>query len=123
MVRYPASNEPIDVIGVISTDGRFGCMPSQVLNCGGSTSHTNIWIHFRHPHGQYIIVILDEGNRLQSQCPDCNMFITWVDINRRHPTTVLCARGCNGSTESWKMMIQWRGVRSYLGRTFSTCKL
>ena len=46
-----------------------------------------------HCHVQDTIVILEEGNLLNPRYLDCDMFIPWAVLNRRHPATSICAQG------------------------------
>ena len=71
-----------------------GLVACPVEDCrGGTTSRANLLINFVHRHAQDMIMIMEEGNQPRPCCPDCNMFVPWVVINRRHPTTTLCVRG------------------------------
>ena len=54
---------------------------------------TNLRIHFVHRHVLYMVVIMEEGNRLHHCCQSCNMFLPWAALNRHHPATDLCAWG------------------------------
>ena len=51
-------------------------------------SRTNLWIHFVH-----LFVILEGGNCPHTYYPNCNMFVTWLNINKRHPGTALHTKG------------------------------
>ena len=53
-------------------------------------TRTNLRIHFMHHHMQDIIVNLEEGNLTHPLFPSRDMFVTWVTMNKRHPTIALC---------------------------------
>ena len=38
------------------------------------------------------MVILEEGNILHPQCPQCDMLVLWSTLNGRHPANAQCAR-------------------------------
>ena len=52
---------------------------------GQETTRTNLWIHFVHRHVRDTIVMMEEGDRPHPRCLVCDMFILWVELNRRHP--------------------------------------
>ena len=56
---------------------------------GGATSSVNLQVHFLHLCIRYTIVILEEGNRPHPLFLECEIFISWLDLNRRHSNTSL----------------------------------
>ena len=61
---------------------------------------TNLRIQFVHRHIRDTLVILEEGNHPHPRCLNCDVFVPWAALNRRHPTTVLCIWGAD-----WKNRI------------------
>ena len=59
----------------------------------GETDRTNLRIHFLHCHVRDALVILEEGNHPHPWFPERENFVPWAALNRRHPTTALCAQG------------------------------
>ena len=52
-----------------------------------------IQVHFYHRHVQDNVIILEEGNLSQSQCPRCNIMVPWQALNGRHLAIAQCAKG------------------------------
>ena len=45
---------------------------------------------------------MEEYNRLHPRCPNCDMFVPWLDINKHYPNTTLCGRGVE--RKIWSLM-------------------
>ena len=54
-------------------------------------------VFFLHIHVWDTVIILEEGNLPQPQCPWCSMLLTWMALNVQHATTTHCAK-----EEKWK---------------------
>ena len=50
-------------------------------------------VHLMQRHVLDTVVILEEVNTPQPQCPRCNMLFHWCKLKRRHPDTAQCAVG------------------------------
>ena len=50
-------------------------------------------VYFFHRHVRDTVIILEEGNLPNPQCPRCNMLVPWQTLNGRHPATAQCAKG------------------------------
>ena len=54
---------------------------------GRGTIQDNLRIHFVHRHVRDKIVILEEGNHLHPQLPNCDIFLPWLELDKRHSDT------------------------------------
>ena len=50
-------------------------------------------VHFLHHNVGDNVLILEEGNLPQPQCPRCDMLVPWRALNRWHITTTQCTKG------------------------------
>ena len=50
-------------------------------------------VHFLHRHVWYTVIILEEGNLPQPQCPQCDILVPQKDLNGRNVTTTQCDKG------------------------------
>ena len=91
-VIYPATSGTSDAPFLVSVYCRVSGIPSQGPQRRGGGSCTNLRIHFLHHHARETIAIMDEGNGPHPRCPNCNIFVPWAALNRRHPNTYICAR-------------------------------
>ena len=50
-------------------------------------------LHFCHRHVRDTVVILEEGNLPNPQCPLCDMLVPWRAMNGTHRLTAQCMKG------------------------------
>ena len=75
-----------------------------------------MWVNFMLQHVLDTVVILEEGNTPQPWCPQCDMPVTWITLNGRHPATAQCARGA----EWKKRRLAEEELRASTDRAFET---
>ena len=60
---------------------------------GRSSIQSALRVHFVHRPVWDTQLFLEEGNHPHPRCPKCDMFVTWWELNRKHPSTAMCSRG------------------------------
>ena len=60
---------------------------------GGASNQTNLWVHFAHLQAQDTIMILEEGNRPNPRCTQCDMFMSHKALRIRHMMTSFYQEG------------------------------
>ena len=82
---------PPPILKRVSFFGAFGLMGFPVEGCRGrALTRTNLWNNSVNLHVQDAIVILEEVNCPYPLFHPCDMFFTWVAMNKHHTTTALC---------------------------------
>ena len=71
---------------------RFMACPVDMCR-GRETIRANLWVHFVHINMRDTMVITEKANLPHPRCARCDMFVSWVYLNGRHPNTALCKKG------------------------------
>ena len=50
-------------------------------------------VHFLHQHVVDTVIIMEESNLPHLSFPQCNMLVSWKDLNVQHVTTAQCDKG------------------------------
>jgi hypothetical protein len=97
----------VENAGGITIDASIGRAPAQyrvsfpiycpslacpVEGCSGrANARAALRAHFMYKHVRDTLVILEEGNL--PRCERCDMFVPYMVLNSRHPSTTACQRG------------------------------
>ena len=60
---------------------------------GRAVKCAKLHIHCIHFHVQYTIIVLEKGNFPCLSFLECDMFVPWNALSRRHPSMVMCMQG------------------------------
>ena len=76
----------------LPTKGGPQSCPVEGCPCRAGT-RTAMQMHFFNWHVRDIVIILEEGNLPHPRCPQCDMLVSWRELNGWHYATAQCAKG------------------------------